>query len=460
MSNLGKIILFGLAFLFVLAIILRSVFRSEKPDPLYTYKESQEHFFNPLIGFAPQAAYDKVVGENTLVYVAVHWRDFEPEEGVYDFSGIEKRSHIEKWKSRGKHAVLRFICDTPKTEEQMDIPDWLYEKIQGDGYHYDKNNHRGFSPQYKNKIFVEYHDKAIRSLGEYFSKDTFVSYVELGSLGHYGEWHLTYTESSRDMPGPEIRELYIKPYIESFKNAKFLTRRPFTHSKNHGFGLYDDMAGHKEATGEWLGWIYNGGDYNNEKKALVPMPDAWKTAPIGGEFTSSFDFEWMLKFNLPVTIDLLKKSHTTFLGPKFPLGTEKDQSQDCREGINAVLKTLGYRILISEANISDLKETDDIRVKLKWINTGNAPIYWDWPVYLYVLDENDKQLGKAAVRISLSKLLSGQEIISETVIPYNGNFVNAKKLCIGIIDPMHGEPAVKLTMETDRVDNLSVLKGF
>ena len=184
MSNLSKIVLFAVAFCFILIIILRLVFRQDKPDPLYSYKESQEHFYNPLIGFAPQSAYEDIIGKNTLVYIDVHWRDFEPEEGVYDFEAIEKYSHVSKWRGEGKHAVLRFICDTPKEKESMDIPDWLYEKIEGDGYHYDKEGQRGFSPQYNNEIFIEYHDKAIRKLAEFFNKDTFLSYVQLGSLGH------------------------------------------------------------------------------------------------------------------------------------------------------------------------------------------------------------------------------------------------------------------------------------
>ena len=460
MNNVGKILLIVIIAVLVVVLILKLVLKGGPVDPLFKFEESEEHFYNPLMGFAPQASYERLAEENTLVYIEVLWRNFEPEEGVYNYKAIEEASNLAKWREQGKHGVLRFICDTPTNEAHIDIPQWLYDKIDGDGYHYNKYDHMGFSPQYKNEIFIEYHKKAIEKLAEYFNKDTFLSYVQLGSLGHYGEWHLYYTKDENGLPAHEIRELYIKPYVESFKNVRFLTRRPFTHSKNHGFGLYDDMAGHKEDTEEWLGWIQNGGDYNGEKKSLVPMPDAWKTAPIGGEFTSSRDFEWILKFNLPITIELLKKSHTTYLGPKIPEGLESDRSKDCADGALAVLKTMGYRISVSQANISDLSGTEDIRVKLKWQNSGIAPLYWDWPVYLYVLDENDKTLGRTLVNINLSSLLPEKEIVSETKIPYNGNFTNAKKLCIGIIDPMHGNPAVKLTMEAERIGNLSVLRGF
>ena len=75
-----------------------------------------------------------------------------------------------------------------------------------------------------------------------------------------------------------------------------LMRRPFASAEKYGFGLYNDMTGQPEATQSWLGWINNGGEYDQtgEKNVIVPMNDFWKTAPSGGEFTSSLSMEEML----------------------------------------------------------------------------------------------------------------------------------------------------------------------
>ena len=32
----------------------------------------------------------------------------------------------------------------------------------------------------------------MKALGEHYGKSDLVSYVELGSLGHWGEWHVAY----------------------------------------------------------------------------------------------------------------------------------------------------------------------------------------------------------------------------------------------------------------------------
>ena len=70
-----------------------------------------------------------------------------------------------------------------------------------------------------------------------------------------------------------------------------LMRRPFASAEKYGFGLYNDMTGQPEATQSWLGWINNGGEYDQtgEKNVIVPMNDFWKTAPSGGEF-NEFSF--------------------------------------------------------------------------------------------------------------------------------------------------------------------------
>ena len=52
-----------------------------------------------------------------------------------------------------------------------------------------------------------------------------------------------------------------------------------------------------------------------KKKALVSMTDFWKKAPVGGEFTSSLSMEEMLEASLSQTVEMIRESHTTFLGP-------------------------------------------------------------------------------------------------------------------------------------------------
>ncbi|OGO90817.1 MAG: hypothetical protein A2Y17_03510 [Clostridiales bacterium GWF2_38_85] len=462
-----KFIVIIIALVLIIAIMISAAiifFTREDAMWLFGNKISTEFqvtndiYYNPLMGFATDATSKTDVGNNSLVYIDITFREFEPEEGLYAFEQIAIDNNIEYWRSLGKHAVLRFQCDYPTDEEHIDIPDWLYEKTSGDGTNYDIEYGMGYSPNYNNEIFIEYHAKAIKALGEYFGNDDFVSYVQLGSLGHWGEWHVYYEGGIIRIPNETTRLKYIEPYPDAFPNAKLLMRRPFKAAAEYGFGLYNDMTGDPDSTDSWNEWLQYGGDYTQaeELDALVPMMDAWKTAPIGGEFTSSLSMDWLLKVNIDQTIQMLSESHVTFLGPKYPeLKNESDEL--FKQGIDKVLFNMGYRYNVTKSVVTKSKWSSMEKVEITWSNTGVAPMYWDWPVYLYVLDNDNNILDKYETKLELSTLLPGTEKTTKNIIDLSLYENSEIKLCVGIIDPMTKEPAVMLISDNEKVDKLYII---
>lgn len=124
----------------------------------------------------------------------ITWAELEPEEGIYDWTSIEQENQLARWQQEGKHLILRFVCDIPGEERHMDIPKWLYEKTGEAGTWYDGEYGKGFAPDYNNAELIACHAKAVEALGTHFGTDGLVAYVELGSLGHWGEWHVNYEE--------------------------------------------------------------------------------------------------------------------------------------------------------------------------------------------------------------------------------------------------------------------------
>lgn len=333
----------------------------------------------------------------------------------------------------------------------MDIPKWLYEKTGEAGTWYDGEYGKGFAPDYDNAELIACHAKAVEALGAHFGTDGLVAYVELGSLGHWGEWHVNYEEGIQCMPKEKVREQYITPWILAFPKAKLLMRRPFRAAKQYGMGLYNDMAGHARDTEEWLQWIREGGDYAQaeEEDALSSMPDFWKTAPSGGELTSSVSMEELLQTNLDETVQLLRDSHTTFLGPKIA-----DEAYP--EGYEAVLHQMGYRIRILDAELGGEGEQAS-SIRLTWENDGVAPFYGDWPVYVYVEDGNGETVEKEPVTMQLPALLPGVQMVTDTALatkdlPELAGNEGIYQIWIGAEDPMTGRPAVRLAMDVEYVD--------
>ena len=407
------------------------------------YKESQAAFGNPLMGYVPSAWYNEVSEDISLLYMDITWAELEPEEGVYNWASIDEENQISRWRKEGKHLVLRFVCDIPSDEEHMDIPEWLYEKSGEAGRWYDGEDGKGFAPDYNNPTIISCHEQAVKALGEHFGQDGLISYVELGSLGHWGEWHVNYSEGIQRIPREAVRDKYILPWTEAFPDAMILMRRPFASAEKYGFGLYNDMTGQPEATQSWLGWINNGGEYDQtgEKNVIVPMNDFWKTAPSGGEFTSSLSMEEMLDTNLSGTVEMIREAHTTFLGPKIP-------DENYVDGYKEVLKNMGYRLWISMAELKNTAKGS--RLKLTWENSGVAPMYKEWPVYVYIEDESGKLVEKSMISIKISSLLPGEKATTLTALEterLNSLLEKGYRLSVGIEDPMTELPCVRFAME-------------
>ena len=307
-----------------------------------TYLPDESAFPNAQIGYAP-GVLDSGTEGATLRYLGLTWRQLEPEEGAYAWEAIERTCHLAELRARGVHLVLRISCDEPGDEAHLDIPDWLYEQT-GTGRWYDIAYGKGYAPDYTDPVFFAAHERLLRAVGERLGADGFVSYVELGSLGHWGEWHVKSGEGLPSMPDEAVRDRYAALYREAFPQAALLMRRPFRFAAEHGLGLYNDMTGLPEDTEEWLGWIACGGWYEGDPEGLVPMPDAWQTAPIGGELTSRLSMEQLLTTDLSRTVSLVRQSHMSFLGPKTA-------ETAFREGYDAVLAALGYRLRVTEASL-------------------------------------------------------------------------------------------------------------
>ncbi len=265
--------LLGLLLLAIVAAVIN--FHQETNLQMIKYQELSGPLSNPLMGWVPWATIQQSNQPFTLVYADLTWRDFEPQEGSYDFAGFEKKQQLVRWRLEGKRVVFRFVADVPGKETHLDIPDWLFSKINGSGEYYDNEYGKGFSPDYSNPVFIDSHRKAIKALGDRYGKDGFFAFIELGSLGHWGEWHTH--PGLKPLPPENIRNLYVNHYIEAFPGTYLLMRRPFSIAQTLGLGLYNDMTADLTQTNIWLDWIEYGGDYlPQEIHSLSAMPNGWQ----------------------------------------------------------------------------------------------------------------------------------------------------------------------------------------
>ena len=414
-------------------------FNKKQVDRAFTY--STEVLPNPLMGYAPSAEEEELPEDVQLVYMAVTWKELEAQKGVYNWEKIEESNQIERWKKEGKYIVLRFVLDYPSDTPHEDIPSWLIKEMSDPGDRYASEYGKGFSPNYSDKNLISYYQKAVAAMGERWAKSGQIAFIQLGVLGHWGEWHINEEANIRKLPEAETREKFITPWIQAFPKANILMRRPFAAAKKHGFGLYNDMVGEEESREVWLGWVRSGGDYDQEdaKNGLVAMPNAWQTSPIGGEFTSAVSMEAILKKNLSQTVKEVRQSHTTFLGPKVAeIIDEKDD-----KGYKEVLKNMGYRLWVPSVSLKPESEKTQLTVTLS--NKGVAPFYRNWETKIYVYNKTGRVVETKKLPVDLTKMLPGKEEKVELSLSTVGITDNDKgyRVAIGIVSPLTNQPSIR-----------------
>lgn len=276
-------------------------------------------------------------------------------------------------------------------------------------------------------------------MGDRWGDEELISFIELGGLGHWGEWHVDSTAGVRQLPDESVRERYVVPWLSAFPNANLLMRRPFRIASENDLGLYNDMAGNCEATQEWLDWIDSGGIYSETgENDLVMMSDAWETAPIGGELTSSDSLSSLLGDKLSQTTSLVAQSHTTFLGPKVA-----EDIGDNKTGYNELLKNMGYRLWVTSASIKQ-ESTQKVVLNITLKNSGVAPFYRNWTTYVYLKNKGTNRIKRIKLDLNVAKILPNEE----KSIPIELPISNVKKLrenysiSLGIVDPMTNKNAI------------------
>jgi hypothetical protein len=436
---------------------------------------------NPYKGWLPWADHDNVSEpisqEIKMAYFDIKWSELEPVEGKYDFAAVEKKYNFNYWRENGVKLNLRFVMDNPTDDPtHMDIPQWLYDKLVKENYNGENGGKcynspaigAGFAPNYNSPILLAAHEKAIKALAKRYDNPAIISFIQIGSLGHWAEFHNWPEDISGKFPNLSISDQYIQHYLDSFTNVKIGMRKPFPIAKNNNMGLFNDVFGMLDSTNQFLDWTINGwneiGSYVDEASGFSTpeeaqqasaMPDFWKTNYSGGEFANGNVRLYIDDTTIMDTLRQVRESHTSWMGPCSPADLLKsDPDVDSyQRNIDALTNVMGYNFVLEAVTHTDkTKSGSNLDIRMQWNNKGVAPFYYQWPLELSLADSKGKIVTKTTTAADITKWLPGVTTATQSIkIPKDlkaGNYT----LCVAIIDPSTGKPGIKLGIEGIRTD--------
>ncbi len=418
----------------------------------YEYEPGAKPSFNPLKGWVRWGENAENTQDTSLAYVAVRWSELEAVKGNYDFTALEQQWNFLYWKQQGVHLILRVVADEPGEQSHLDIPSWLYEEMGGSGTWYDSSYGKGFSPDYTHPAMIEAHERLLKALGQRYDKDPQIACVQLGSLGHWGEWHVNTEAGIARFPSLTIAEQYIRHYTDAFSSTPLLMRRPYPAVNEEGLGLYNDSLGLEESDDRFLDWIRNGYVSGQTDEALPACPDFWKTAPSGGELGSGVAMEQYFTEGSGKLLASVRELHTSWIGPKSPRRQELPET--ARENMDAIAAEMGYCYTVNKMTVRR-SIPGSRKITVEFYNLGIAPMYASWPVRFELRDADGAVISRSDVLADQSLWLEQGSVTCR--FGWSAKREEAMTLWVGIADPMTGTCRVALANELPHSDGMYCL---
>jgi hypothetical protein len=408
---------------------------------------------NPFKGFAPWIGSNNPIYEAKLQQATFTWSELEPQQGNYNWSRLERN-----WgnvANTGKRVGFRVTAALPGTAGHIDIPQWLADTgIKMRTYLID--GAQGLAPDWDDPNFLQAHHDFIMALGNRYDQDPRVAWIDIGSYGFWGEWHvwLNDTLAATEATKKAILDDYFEAFPTKAKVIAFDDDFATEYVTDRGGGIRNDCLGTSDSNNWYLTSLNRIDPTLNDR--------VWKNAIITGEFCGS---DWGAMQGTTVRFDLnyefVKSTHWSFIGSAG--GAINPENEEHRQNLDQLHKTLGYRYVLKTVSMPESANPGTtLSVSITVENKGIAPFYFDWPLVLYIVDDTDAAVFQTEVAIDIRNWLPGTNQDAAN-IDLPANLPSGKyKVKFAIHDPDTDVPGVLFANEgkddSDRylVANLTV----
>lgn len=348
---------------------------------------------------------------STVHYARWGWRDLEPRPGTLNEQFLD--SVLRQTRQAGQRLAFRVMCCST-TPTNPYHPEWLREI----GGRIVETRYQGGGPlevpDLDSPATLQAHLDFIRRLGEKYDGHPDIDHVDLGSVGWWGEWHMS-GSSNLSMPSPENQRKIIDAYLAAFPKTPLLMLMDgpemLGYATRKGTGWRADCLG--DMGGFTANWCHMRNLYPQTLAAAGAL-QTWQTAPVAWE--TCWDIRkwvqegWSLRYIFNYALAL----HASYLNNK---SAPIPDDPAVHEEIRRFLRRLGYRLVLrvwehpSEATAGGL-----LSIRMTWQNVGSAPCYRPYPAAIRLRNQRGQDYVHVT-EFTVNRLMPG------SVVPFTEDFM-------------------------------------
>ncbi len=307
---------------------------------------------------------------STVQYARWGWGELEPKPGQLNTAFLDKE--LKDSHDSGQTLAFRVMCCSTSVGHPYH-PSWLKELGAKDLL----AKYDAFTfpiPDLDDPIVLQRHLDFIHRLGARYDGHPDLDHIDLGTVGWWGEWHLSGGAPPNKMPTIQTQLKIVDAYLAAFKKTPVLMliggKESLKRATDGGAGWRADCLGDMGGFGK--NWCHMRNGYPLYIRE-AGIQDVWKTAPVAWE--TCWDMrKWVSEgWPLRYIFNYALACHASYINNKSaPL----PQAENVRPEVERFLRRLGYRLVLKElTHPSQVAPGAKLKLVMKWQNTGSAPCY-------------------------------------------------------------------------------------
>jgi hypothetical protein len=410
------------------------------------FKETDSLFSNPGQGWLNSKRFPC-----TDRYVRINWADLEPERGKYDWSPFD--NVINESSKTGINLSLRIMTCNPHSKGYYASPKWLFDEgcksfeylLGGTGDMSGGIRIPRIEPDYSDPVFLQRHAEFIQALAEKYDGNPYIDYIDIGTYGHWGEWH------SKNPVSLDVRKKILDIYLDAFHSTQLV----FLHGEEEllGYGLSRGVGIRRDG----IGSPGDRKDYYSAKYTSIPaLADSWKRTPVVYEWYGPYD--WMTQKGWPMdsAVNFMLRNHVTFINDN--IGKLPDNALPL---FNKLSRQAGARFVLDELSHEKVARAGkSTPINMKWSNTGVGKLYLTYILRFYLLGPKNEIVFQSDAKCDPRSWLPGQYQVTETVQLPATIKKGTYKLALAMVDKAGKRQMFRLAIDTPENDGKYILSNI
>jgi hypothetical protein len=183
-----------------------------------------------------------------------------------------------------------------------------------------------------------------------------------------------------------------------------------------------------------------------EYAAHEPVKDAWQHAPVSLESCGTPGSWFNGKYDLQYILDQALRWHVSTVNLKSTAIPE-----EWKKPFEEFQKKAGYRFALRRLEYPQtVKAGRMMPVNMWWLNSGVAPVYFEYTLALELRGPGGSTVLK--VPVDVRKWLPGDAVYDGSLYVDDRLKPGAYRVRVAMLDPRTGEPAIKLAIEGRQPD--------